>query len=110
MKRIFVVCAVVISFSAVQVFADNFRCPNGNIVSTGDSISTVAAKCDPPAVSFKREEPMEIEVSKAGSKSGTKIIYIEVQEWTYNQGSTLLHTLMFRNGVLSEVRTGGFVN
>jgi hypothetical protein len=109
-KWIYVIIFAIISLSVDQAFADNFRCPNGTIVSTGDSISTVAAKCDPPAFSFKREEPMEIEVSKAGGKSGTKIIYIEVQEWTYNQGSTLLHTLMFRNGVLSEVRTGGFVN
>lgn len=106
MKRIFAMCAVVILFSAVQGFADNFRCPNGNIVSTGDSISTVAAKCDPPAGTFKREEPMEANVF---GKTGTKIVYIEVQEWTYNQGSTLLHTLIFRNGILAEVRTGGFV-
>lgn len=80
-----------------------------NIVSTGDSISTVAVKCDPPAGSFKREEPVVIEVGNAEGKTGAKIIYIEVQEWTYSQGSTLLHTLIFRNGVLSEVRTGGFV-
>ena len=109
MKRIFAVCAVVISFSAGQAFAGNFRCPNGNIVSTGDSISTVAAKCDSPAGTFKREEPVVAEVSRVDGKTGTKIIYIEVQEWTYNQGSTLLHTLIFRNGILSEVRTGGFV-
>jgi len=109
MKWISVLCAAVIMCFAEQALADNFRCPNGTIVSTGDSISAVAAKCDPPAGSFKREEPMEIEVSRAESKTGTKIIYIEVQEWTYNQGSTLLHTLIFRNGVLSEVRTGGFV-
>lgn len=109
MKWTFVVITAVIVLSSGQSYADNFRCPNGNIVSTGDSISTVAAKCDPPAGSFKREEPMEVEVNKAESKTGTKIIYIEVQEWTYNQGSTLLHTLIFRNGVLSEVRTGGFV-
>lgn len=109
MKRIFVVLAAVISFSSEQAIADNFRCPNGNIVSTGDSISTVTAKCDPPAGSFKREEPLQVEVSRGDSEAGTKIIYIEVQEWTYNQGSTLLHILIFRNGVLSEVRTGGFV-
>ena len=109
MKWIIVILAAVIPFSAEQVFADNFRCPNGNIVSSGDSISTVAAKCDTPASSFKREEPMEIEVSGSDRKTGTKNVYIEVQEWTYNQGSTLLHTLIFRNGSLSEVRTGGFV-
>lgn len=105
MKWIFVALAAVISFSAGQAHADNFRCPNGNIVSTGDSISTVVAKCDPPAGTFKREEPMLVEVNRGE----TKVIYIEVQEWIYNQGSTLLHTLIFRNGILTEVRTGGFV-
>ena len=104
MKKFIAVCAVVILLSAVQAFADNFRCPNGTIVSTGDSISTVATKCDPPAGTFKREEPMVLD-----NTSRAKIIYIEVQEWTYTQGSTLLHTLIFRNGILSEVRTGGFV-
>ncbi len=105
MKRFFALCAVVISCTAVQAFADNFRCPNGSIVSTGDSISTVATKCDPPAGTFKREEPVAFDDGTARRR----IIYIEVQEWTYTQGSTLLHTLIFRNGVLSEVRTGGFV-
>lgn len=109
MKWFFAVVVVGITFSAGQAFADNFRCPNGNIVSTGYSISTVAAKCDPPAFMFKREEPVEVENVRVDGKSRTRIIYIEVQEWTYNQGSTLLHTLIFRNGVLSEVRTGGFV-
>lgn len=109
MKGFIAICAVAVSLSAVQASADNFRCPNGNIVSTGDSISTVATKCDPPAGTFKRVEPMEIEVGRGDGRSGTKIIYIEVQEWTYNQGSTLLHTLIFRNGTLAEVRTGGFV-
>lgn len=109
MKGFFAICAVLISFAAVPAFADNFRCPNGNIVSSRDSISNVAAKCDPPAGTFKRVEPMEIEVIKSDGKAGTKTIYIEVQEWTYNRGSTLLHYLIFRNGILSEVRTGGFV-
>ena len=105
MKNMYALCAAVISLSAVQAFADNFRCPNGNIVSTGDNISTVAVKCDPPAGTFKREEPVEI----MGGVAGTRIVYIEVQEWNYTQGSTLLHTLIFRNGVLWEVRTGGFI-
>ena len=104
MKKLLAVCAAVISFSAVQASADNFRCPNGNIVSTGDSMSTVATKCDPPAGTFKREEPVVLD-----GTSRTKVVYIEVQEWTYTEGSTLLHTLIFRNGVLFEVRTGGFV-
>ena len=110
MRMIRVACAVGILLSALPAFADNFRCPNGNIVTTGDSISTVAAKCDPPAGTFKREEPVEADVIGDNGKPRTKIIYIEVQEWTYNQGSTLLHTLIFRNGILSEIRTGSFVH
>lgn len=109
MKRILIPAIIICLYASIAI-ADNFRCPNGNIVSSGDSISTVAGKCDSPAFVAKREEPQEIEVSKVDGKTGTKIIYIEVQEWIFNQGSTLLHTLIFRNGILSEVRTGGFVN
>ena len=103
MKRLLVLTTVIV-FSAPAAFADNFRCPNGAIVSTGDSISTVSIKCDPPAGTFKREEPMVLDGTPR-----TNVVYIEVQEWTYTEGSTLLHTLIFRNGILSEVRTGGFV-
>lgn len=109
MKKIFTVCAVVTLFSVVQAFADNFRCPNGTIVSTGDSISTVSVKCDPPAGTFRREEPVTAEVGGVTGRAGSRIVYIEVQEWTYTEGSTLLHTLLFRNGILAEVRAGGFI-
>ena len=109
MKWLYAVLAVMIPFSAVQASADTFRCPNGNLVSTGDRISTVAAKCDPPASTFKREEPIQTVTSVGSARTGTRIIYIEVQEWTYTKGSTLLHTLIFRNGILSEVITGDFI-
>ncbi len=106
MKWIFAILAVGIAISTKQAYADNFRCPNDNIVSTGDSISVVASKCDSPAFTFKREEPMTVEDNRTDDKTRTRIIYIEVQEWTYNQG--FLHTLVFRNGILSEIRFGGF--
>lgn len=106
MKWIFAGLTIGIALTSGQALADNFRCPNENIVSTGDSISTVASKCDAPAFMFKREEPILIEDSRADSKTRTKTIYIEVQEWTYNQG--LSHTLIFRNGIFSEIRFGGF--
>jgi len=109
MKKMFVFCAMIFLGSTSQALCDNFRCPNGNIVSSGDSISTVAAKCDSPANIFTREEPIETEYRKDDGKTGSKTIYVETQEWSYNQGSTLLHTLIFRNGVLSKVITGGFV-
>jgi hypothetical protein len=109
MKRLAAVCAVFTLLSAWPAFADNYRCPNGNIVSTGDYISTVAAKCDPPAGMTSRTEPVETDITKEDGKKGTKTVYIEVQEWAYTQGSTLLHTLIFRNGILEQVITGGFV-
>lgn len=106
MKWIKAVVAGVVVFCSEHAFADNFRCPNDNIVSTGDSISKVATKCDPPAFTFKRVEPLVIGESRSDGRPETKIIYVEVQEWTYNQAFS--HTLIFRNGVLSEISFGGF--
>ncbi len=95
------IVAVILGFCATSAFADDFRCPNGNIVSSGDSISTVAVKCDKPDFVARREEPVQNDYGRT--------MYIEVQEWTYTKGSTLIHTLEFRNGILTRIRTGGFV-
>ena len=100
MRDAFIVCAVTLMATATAC-ADTFRCPNGNLVSTGDSLSEVVVKCDQPTFSLKRIE------SEDTGRRGTRII--EVEEWTYNQGPhTLVHHLVFRNGVLVEVRTGTF--
>jgi hypothetical protein len=81
--------------------ADIFRCPNGSLVSSGDSVSEVIVKCDPPTAVVKRSEP--------GETSRGRVLYVEVEEWTYNQGPhTLVHYLEFRNGILTGVRTGSF--
>lgn len=113
MRLFAVTCVVSIMFSAMSAsaFADSFRCSNGNIVSTGDKISTAAAKCTSPDGIFKRTEPVEMVTGNNwdSAKPLKKIIYIEVEEWNYTKDSNLLHTLVFRNGVLSEVITGGFV-
>lgn len=95
------VLVILMGFCAANALADDFRCPNGNIVSSGDSISTVAVKCDKPDFVARREEPVENDYGRT--------MYIEVQEWTYTRGSTLIHTLEFRNGILTRIRTGGFV-
>ena len=81
--------------------ADNFRCPNGEIVSTGDNQSIVAMKCDPPTYKNARTE------SVAGYKGAT--ILVSVEEWTYNEGPhRLVHILTFKNGLLNSVQTAGF--
>jgi hypothetical protein len=88
-------------FSATAVFADNFRCPNGSIVSTGDSISLVAVKCDKPTFVVSRQE--------AEDNYRGRPVYVEVQEWTYNEGPhRLIHFLVFRNGKLVEVKSDTF--
>lgn len=100
MKRLFLLTTLLVS-SAPAAFADNFRCPNGSIVSSGDSISEVMVKCDPPTNKIKRTDSDET--------SRGRVRYIEVEEWTYNEGlHTLIHYLIFRNGVLTEVKTGTF--
>jgi len=87
--------------AASAAYADNFRCPNGSIVSTGDSISVVATKCDTATFVTRREEPME--------NNRGKTVYLEAQEWTYNEGpDRLLHILIFRNGILDSVQSGGY--
>ena len=84
-----------------QSDADTFRCPNGNLLSTGDTISEAYVKCDPPGFKVKRTESEDT--------GRGRVPYVEVEEWTYNEGPhTLVHYLSFRDGVLVQVRTGSF--
>jgi hypothetical protein len=100
MKPILVATSLLILWASAAS-ADTFRCPNGAIVSTGDRISEVSIKCDPPTFRDTRTE------SEAGRRGAT--ILINVEEWTYNEGPhRLVHLLVFNNGILTEVRTLGF--
>ena len=100
MKPLFMLATVLVLFAQVA-FADNFRCPNGAIVSTGDRISEVYIKCDPPSFRDTRTE------SDSGRRGST--ILVNVEEWTYNEGPhRLIHLLVFNNGILTEIRTLGF--
>ncbi len=102
MSRMFIpVLTILVWLASVPAQADIFRCPNGALVSTGDSIAVVAMKCDPPSYKSNRME------SEAGHRGAT--ILITVEEWTYNEGSNrLIHILTFRNGVLTQVQSGGY--
>ena len=90
-----------IACCATAAYADNFRCPNGSIVSTGDTMSEVYIKCDPPTFKNSRTE------SEAGHRGAT--ILISVEEWTYNEGPhRLVHLLIFKNGILTSVQSLGY--
>lgn len=105
MKCILTSIAAAILFSVVPAFADDFRCPNGNIVSTGDSMSTVESKCDTPAEKFEDSGPFKYTAADGSTKTVSGFYKV----WKYTQGSTLEHSLIFHSGLLMEVRTGGFV-
>lgn len=101
MKQTLTAVAITLFLTVAHAKADAaFRCPNGNLVDTGDSLAVVSVKCDPPASVSKRSEPVETERGK--------IKYDEIQEWVYTADSSLIHILTFRNGVLESVSTGGF--
>lgn len=86
---------------ATTVWADTFRCPNGDLVATGDQIGEVAIKCDRPTMINRREEP--------GETFKGRIQYSTVEEWVYNKGpNDFIYTLVFRNGLLAEIRSGGY--
>jgi hypothetical protein len=100
MLRFFLLAVGLVIF-VPHAHADNFRCPNGSIISSGDSISEVMVKCDAPTNKVKRTDSDET--------IRGRVRYIEVEEWTYNEGpNSLIHYLTFRNGVLTEVKTGTF--
>ncbi|MDD3294874.1 MAG: DUF2845 domain-containing protein [Geobacteraceae bacterium] len=87
--------------TATVAHADSFRCPNGSLVSTGDSISEVSLKCDAPTSVVRRDDPVETAWGKTA--------YVEVQEWTYNQGpNQFVYFLVFRGGRLVAVRSGDY--
>lgn len=99
--KLILMAATVVVFWVSGAYADNFRCPNGSIVSSGDSISEVMVKCDPPTNKVKHTDSEDTDRGR--------VRYIEVEEWTYNQGpNTLVHYLTFRNGRLTEIKTGTF--
>jgi len=102
MIRVFLWAMVLVLLISATAAADSFRCPNSNIVSTGDMIGEVLAKCDPPAYVTRRYD-------QRGSRFGYRTI--EVEEWTYNPGSfSFMYFLTFENGVLVRVRGGDYGN
>ena len=93
-----IVVATLIQVSAGSSFGENFRCPNGNIISDGSEMAEVRTKCDTPTYIDKRSEP-------AGIYGGG----VEVQVWTYDGGPyTFIYYLTFTNGVLTKIVSGDY--
>jgi hypothetical protein len=94
-----ILIGALIQISVAISFGENFRCPNGNIISDGTELAVVRSKCDPPTYIDKRYEP----AGKYGSGA------VEVQVWTYDGGPyTFVYYLTFTNGVLTKIVSGDY--
>lgn len=91
--------AALMHVSVGSSFGENFRCPNGNIISEGSEIAEVRTKCDTPTYTDKRSETAGIFGSGA----------VEVQVWTYDGGpNTFIYYLTFTNGYLTKIVSGDY--
>ncbi len=75
------------------------------IVTIGDLKTDVLAKCGEPALKDVHQEEF-----KERLESGlTRSVFVNVEEWTYNLGTNrFVRILTFRNGKLTDIRTGGY--
>jgi hypothetical protein len=91
--------ALAVPLVATPCLAESFRCPNGSLVQTGDSLAAVSLRCDKATSVQRRTETVQ---------SGTAVTTVQVEEWSYNFGSTgFLQTLVFRDGLLTDIRNDG---
>jgi hypothetical protein len=75
------------------------------VVTVGDLKSDVFAKCGEPATKDIRQE----EVKRRTDSTHEQSVFITIEEWTYNLGpNRFLRVLTFRNGKLTDIKTGGY--
>jgi hypothetical protein len=80
--------------------SDEFRCPNGALITINDKMEMVRLRCDPPD---------SITTRTVTEGSLDYFHTVDVEEWTYNQGPTsFIYCLTFRNGVLKKIESGGY--
>ena len=102
---------------AAPVRADSgFRCNTGRLVSTGDRMGDVRARCGEPDAVFERIERRRVRHSFArwvggGWESVTEETEVEIpiSEWTYDLGSnSFTRYVIFEGGAVVNVATGDY--
>lgn len=74
------------------------------IISVGDRKADVLIRCGEPFSTTSRQEEVRERI-----EGGSRTIAVTVEEWTYNFGPhRFLRVITFRNGVVTDVRTGGY--
>jgi hypothetical protein len=75
------------------------------VLSIGDAMSDVVAKCGDPYLKDVHEE----EFTERLVSGEVRKTFVTVEEWTYNLGpNRFTRILTFRNGKLVNIRTGGY--
>lgn len=75
------------------------------MISTGDSTGDVLAKCGAPY--YRNAHNEELQQKFEGTQS--RKIVVAIDEWTYNCGpQRFLRIITFRNGIVIDIRTGGY--
>ena len=75
------------------------------ILSIGDAMSDVIAKCGDPYLKDVHQE----ELSERLASGEVRKTFVTVEEWTYNLGpNRFTRILTFRNNKLVGIRTGGY--
>lgn len=97
---IFVVCVAASSAHAM-------RCGN-DLVFEGDHLVDVLNKCGEPVFVTERSELLVTQVHHQLVAAGV-VKPIVITEWVYDRGpNQFLRLVMFRNGVVKEIRTLGY--
>ncbi len=74
------------------------------IVSVGDAKFDVLAKCGEPTL-----KDSHVEEFRETADGAERKVFITVEEWTYNMGpNRLVRILTFKNGKLTDIRSGGY--
>jgi hypothetical protein len=105
---------LVLSFLVSPVTGDaaTLRCGT-ELASEGASKADVLLKCGEPLAKETRTEAVEDKVKQKGQDTTTttteRTVYKTIEEWTYNFGPRrLMQVVVFENGKLVEVRSGGY--
>lgn len=84
------------------------RCGN-QLASEGSTPAEVVSKCGSPMDQRTQSIPVQQEMETVHKKRYSRTVFKRVEEWTYNFGpNRLLQVVVFENGQLVDVRSGGY--
>jgi hypothetical protein len=113
MNRLFVVLLTVsVALSALYGYGhareSGLRCGN-RLVALGMSPDEVLALCGEPSWASSWQEVVERGTLLNRKDFVRATVIVNFEEWTYNWGPTrFMSYLLFRNGVLDRIHSGGY--